>query len=317
MENNHSDKTIHQLCDKDPVILSAMEGWPAGRYQLLPQHVGAIQAAYFCQRPLLVRGGPGLGKSQLAQAVASILGWGLISTVVHYNTTVDDLLYSVDHVKRLDEANRADSIVGEMADYIRPGKVWQAIAPSSVKNYSVEPPHNLPGTVLLIDEIDKAQPSLPNALLEVLANGAISCPYLKNTVKADPQHPCFVLITSNDERLLPQAFLRRCAILDIELPDTRELALQWMMNIFKAHYPDKKEQSELAELAQTVAMQVLERRETMEKNDDYLVGTSEFLDMLRTLKKFDKDERSEKLTVFSEHLIDKSQFRAVAGKNHG
>jgi MoxR-like ATPase len=82
----NDNEKIKQLTDEKPIKLEQMQGWPAGHYKLSPAHVGAIQAAYFCQRPLLVRGGPGLGKSQLAQAIASLLGWGLITSVVHYNT---------------------------------------------------------------------------------------------------------------------------------------------------------------------------------------------------------------------------------------
>jgi MoxR-like ATPase len=305
-----SKQTIINLTDKEPIELTPMQGWPAGRYQLSPQHVGAIQAAFLCKRPLLVRGGPGLGKSQLAQAVASLLDWGLISTVVHYNTSAEDLLYAVDHVKRLDQANNPNNDVGEIADYIQPGKVWQAIAPSTLQARGLTPPHDKPGTVLLIDEIDKADPSLPNALLEVLANGAISVPYLKEAVIADENHPCFVVITSNEERLLPQAFIRRCAVLDIQLPKEQDKALQWMMDIFAAHYPNEQKQAELADLATTVAKQVLAQRTTVsgQNNGDYLVGTSEFLDMLKTLDEFDEDKRDDKLKVFSEHLIEKSQF---------
>ena len=309
MQNNR--QTILNLTDENPIQLTKMQGWPEGAYKLSPKHVGAIQAAYFCQRPLLVRGGPGLGKSQLAQAIASLLGWGLISTVVHYNTSVEDLLYAVDHVKRLDEANRPESEVQSIAKYLQPGKVWQAIAPATLKEYGVEPPHDKPGTVLLIDEIDKAEPSLPNALLEVLSNGAISVPYLKDAITADEKHPCFVVITSNEERLLPQAFLRRCAVLDIRLPKGEEEALQWMLDIFKTHYPDNKEQAKLTKLATAVAKKVLAHRQSVEdkNNGDYLSGTAEFLDMLKTLNEFDSDDQFDKLTLLSEHLIDKSQLR--------
>jgi MoxR-like ATPase len=144
----NDNEKIKQLTDEKPIKLEQMQGWPAGHYKLSPAHVGAIQAAYFCQRPLLVRGGPGLGKSQLAQAIASLLGWGLITSVVHYNTSVDDLLYSIDHVKRLDEANSGDDKVKSIDKYLQPGKLWQAIAPSTLSEYDLEQPHNKSGSVL-------------------------------------------------------------------------------------------------------------------------------------------------------------------------
>ncbi|MFT5164485.1 MAG: MoxR-like ATPase [Alteromonadaceae bacterium] len=307
----NDNEKIKQLTDEKPIKLEQMQGWPAGHYKLSPAHVGAIQAAYFCQRPLLVRGGPGLGKSQLAQAIASLLGWGLITSVVHYNTSVDDLLYSIDHVKRLDEANSGDDKVKSIDKYLQPDKLWQAIAPSTLSEYDLEQPHNKSGSVLLIDEIDKAESSLPNALLEVLANGAISTPYLKEAIKADETHPCFVVITSNEERLLPQAFLRRCAVLDIQLPTDREEATEWMLEIFKTHYPDEQTQTELLTLATQVADNVIDQRQRVEaqNNGDYKVGTSEFLDMLKVLKAFDADERSAKLALLGTHLMNKTQLR--------
>ncbi len=308
-----NDKVL-SLTDKEPIKLTKMQGWPSGHYKLSPDHVGAIQAAYFSKRPLLVRGGPGLGKSQLAQTVASILDWGLISTVVHYNTTMDELLYSVDHVKRLDEANRPKSTVKKLSKYLQPGKVWQAIAPDTLRRYGKIRPHQKTGTVLLIDEIDKADSTLPNALLEVLANGALSVPYLDDAICSNENHPYFVVITSNDERLLPQAFLRRCAVLDIQLPDEKTKVIEWMMGIFRTHYPEKKQQTDLTKLAEKVADKVWEHRNQVKQknNGDYLAGTSEFLDMLRTLLCFSAEERDEKLTILSECLIEKSQLR----KNH-
>ena len=304
--------TIIKLTHNALVQLTPMNGLDEGYYQLSPKHVGAIQAAYLCQRPLLVRGGPGLGKSQLAHAVASILGWGLVSVAVHHDTSVEELLYGIDHVQRLDEANRPGAEVKPIGDYIRPGKLWQTIAPGTLKQHNMGKPHEQDGTVLLIDEIDKAEPSLPNALLEVLAERAISVPYLNEKIVADANHPHFVLITSNEERLLPQAFLRRCVTLDLQLPADKDAAIQWLMAVFKTHYPDKKQQNEYHDLALAIAQKVIDHRQrvTADNSGDYLSGTAEFLDTLKTLVAFDAAERLAKLELLTEHLISKSQFGA-------
>ena len=291
------------------IKLDKMQGWPEGHYQLSKKHIGAIQAAYFSGRPLLVRGGAGLGKSQLAQAIASYFDWGLISTVIHYNTSIDELLYSIDHVKRLDDANLKDEKVDTMEQYLQPGKIWQAIAPDSLSDFKKNKPHNKSGSVLLIDEIDKADSTLPNALLEVLANSSLSIPYINEAISASEQHPFMVIITSNDERLLPQAFLRRCAVLDLQLPDNREEAIEWLLEILNAHYFDQSVKAELMDIAIEVANQVIDyRTRVLQGNSgDYLPGTSEFLDTIKSLVLFPVAERSDKLKELSEHLIEKSE----------
>ncbi|GAB2191027.1 MoxR family ATPase [Sessilibacter sp. MAH1] len=285
-------------------------------YLLSPSQAGAIQAAFLSNRPLLVRGDPGLGKSQLAYAIASILNWGVVKAVVQYNTTVESLLYDVDHIERLHFANLQTQSNQDLSviRFLKPGKIWQAIAPNSFDDLSSElnlpennkhkKPHDKEGTVLLIDEIDKADSSLPNALLDVLDTGEISCPYVNFAIKASQEkHPYMVVVTSNEERLLPMAFIRRCAILDLTLDDKSQL-----MAIFEAHKTRDEKLNKLSEeLAEQVADFIFEQRG---KNDkDYKPGTSEFLDMLRALSQFDEGEREAKLTTLQQHLIVKNQQR--------
>ncbi|GAA6168373.1 AAA family ATPase [Sessilibacter corallicola] len=282
-----------------------------GNYHLTDQHIGAIQAAFLSNRPLLVRGDPGLGKSQLAYAIASILDWGVVKAVVQYNTTVESLLYDVDHIERLHFANLQTQSKQNLSvnRFLKPGKIWQAIAPNSLDKLAAEvdgdikPPHEKGGTVLLIDEIDKADSSLPNALLDVLDTGEISCPYTNFPIKASQeQHPYMVVVTSNEERLLPMAFIRRCAILDLTLDNKEQL-----IAIYNAHQFNDEKLAELSsDLVEQVADFIFKQRSHAK---DYKPGTSEFLDTLRALSQFDKEERTVKLETLKQHLITKKQQR--------
>ncbi|MEJ2756681.1 MAG: AAA family ATPase, partial [Gammaproteobacteria bacterium] len=118
-------------------------------YSLSDAHVGAIKAAFFAQRPLLVKGDPGVGKTSLAYAIASELKWGLVKIVVNHSVTIDDMLYSIDHLQRMGDANllKQGEALKPISDYVRPGKVWAAIAPDTLEKYGGEKPHNKPGTV--------------------------------------------------------------------------------------------------------------------------------------------------------------------------
>lgn len=284
-------------------------------YLLSPSQAGAIQAAFLSNRPLLVRGDPGLGKSQLAYAIASILDWGVVKAVVQYNTSIESLLFDVDHIERLHFANLQTQNKTDLSvnRFLKPGNIWQAIAPNSLDDLSSElnllennkhkKPHAKEGTVLLIDEIDKADSSLPNALLDVLDTGEISCPYVNFAIKANQEkHPYMVVVTSNEERLLPMAFIRRCAILDLTLDDKNQL-----MAVFEAHKTHDEKLKKLSkELAEQVADFIFEQRDN---SKDYKPGTSEFLDTLRALSQFEKDDREAKLATLQKHLIVKSQQR--------
>lgn len=309
--NNHPDITEKLLSLKagQEIELSAMQGWPAGGYLLSQEHVGALQAAWLADRPLLVRGDPGLGKSQLAQAIAAYLDWGLVSVVIHYNTVIDDLLFSVDHLERLHQANRTNGDSDLSIDqYVRPGKVWQSLAPDTLKQYGADKPHQKTGTVLLIDEIDKADASLPNALLEVLNHKVISCPHLTEPVQ-QAGYPILVVITSNDERLLPMAFIRRCAVLDLHLK-TGEAGMNQLTDIYKTHCKYAQAPELSSEQVKAIVDLVLKQRHaTSTRSEEYKPGTSEFLDVIRALGQYPETERDRQLEILKDHLICKYQQR--------
>ncbi|MFQ2102236.1 AAA family ATPase [Aeromonas sanarellii] len=181
----------------------------------------AVNAAIVLEKPLLIKGEPGTGKTVLAEAVAESLGANLISWHIKSTTKAQQGLYEYDAVARLRDSQLGDPRVGEIHHYIRRGKLWQAFCAEQ-------------RPVLLIDEIDKADIEFPNDLLLELDRMEFDVYETGERVRAR-QRPV-VLITSNNEKELPDAFLRRCFFHYIRFPDKAE-----MQAIVKLHYPDLKE----------------------------------------------------------------------------
>lgn len=180
----------------------------------------AVNAAIVLEKPLLIKGEPGTGKTELAEAVASHLGTELIAWHIKSTTKAQQGLYEYDAVARLRDSQLGDPRVGEISHYIRRGKLWQAFTADQ-------------RPVLLIDEIDKADIEFPNDLLQELDRMEFDVYETGERVKAR-QRPV-VIITSNNEKELPDAFLRRCFFHYIRFPDKAE-----MQAIVKLHYPDLK-----------------------------------------------------------------------------
>lgn len=181
----------------------------------------AVNAAIVLEKPLLIKGEPGTGKTELAEAVASHLGTELIAWHIKSTTKAQQGLYEYDAVARLRDSQLGDPRVGEISHYIRRGKLWQAFTADQ-------------RPVLLIDEIDKADIEFPNDLLQELDRMEFDVYETGERVKAR-QRPV-VIITSNNEKELPDAFLRRCFFHYIRFPVKAE-----MQAIVKLHYPDLKE----------------------------------------------------------------------------
>ena len=216
----------------------------------------AVNAAVLLERPLLIKGEPGTGKTELAKQVASALGLDLIEWNIKSTTKAQQGLYEYDAVSRLRDSQLGDERVRDVGNYIRKGKLWTAFGADQK-------------VVLLIDEIDKADIEFPNDLLQELDKMAFYVYETGETVSA--RNRPVVIITSNNEKELPDAFLRRCFFHYIAFPDQ-----ETMRQIVKVHYPDIKEQ--LLTTALTQFYEVREQQGLKKKP-----STSEVLDWLKLL----------------------------------
>ena len=180
----------------------------------------AVNASIELEKPLLIKGEPGTGKTMLAEEVASALDMELITWNIKSTTKAKQGLYEYDAVTRLRDSQLGDERVKDIANYIQKGKMWEAFV--SEKR-----------VVLLIDEIDKADIEFPNDLLQEIDRMEFYVYETKETVKA--LHRPVVIITSNNEKELPDAFLRRCFFHYINFPDRST-----MEQIIKVHHPKVK-----------------------------------------------------------------------------
>lgn len=222
----------------------------------------AVNAAIALQRPLLVKGEPGTGKTVLAQEIASALGATLIEWHIKSTTKAQQGLYEYDAVSRLRDSQLGDDRVHDIANYIRKGRLWDAFTAD-------ERP------VLLIDEIDKADIEFPNDLLRELDRMEFHVYETGETISAR-QRPV-VIITSNNEKELPDAFLRRCFFHYITFPDT-----ETMSEIVEVHFPGLKQ--ELLREALKVFYDIRDTPGLKKKP-----STSELLDWIKLLLNEDVD----------------------------
>ena len=216
----------------------------------------AVNAAVTLERPLLVKGEPGTGKTGLARQVAQSLDMPIIEWHIKSTTRAAQGLYEYDAVSRLRDSQLGDPRVEDVANYIRKGKLWQAFESDA-------------RVVLLIDEIDKADIEFPNDLLQELDRMEFFVYETGETVRA--RHRPVVIITSNNEKELPDAFLRRCFFHYIRFPDANT-----MKRIVQVHFPGIRES-----LLTTALTQFYELREVpgLKKRP----STSEVLDWLKLL----------------------------------
>jgi MoxR-like ATPase len=216
----------------------------------------AVNAAVALERPLLVKGEPGTGKTILAHEIAKALGKDIITWHIKSTTKAQQGLYEYDAVTRLRDGQLGDAKVADIRNYILRGKLWEAFTAD-------------PAPVLLIDEIDKADIEFPNDLLLELDRMEFFVYETRETVKA--QHRPVVIITSNNEKELPDAFLRRCFFHYIRFPDRDTMA-----RIVDVHYPNL--QKTLLRDALTVFYEVRDVPGLKKKP-----STSELLDWIKLL----------------------------------
>ena len=216
----------------------------------------AVNAAVTLERPLLVKGEPGTGKTELARQVAKALELDMIEWNIKSTTKAQQGLYEYDAVSRLRDSQLGDEKVQDVGNYIRKGKLWQAFEAGEK-------------LVLLIDEIDKADIEFPNDLLQELDKMEFHVYETNELVKA--RNRPIVIITSNNEKELPDAFLRRCFFHYIRFPE-----LDTMRRIVEVHHPGIKDA--LLTTALTQFYEVREQQGLKKKP-----STSEVLDWLKLL----------------------------------
>ena len=216
----------------------------------------AVNAAVTLERPLLVKGEPGTGKTVLAHEVAEALGTNLLEWHIKSSTKAQQGLYEYDAVSRLRDSQLGDERVQDIANYIKRGKLWEAFTQDQ-------------RAVLLIDEIDKADIEFPNDLLQELDRMEFFVYELGETIKAKKRP--VVVITSNNEKELPDAFLRRCFFHYINFPDR-----ETMQQIVEVHHPDIK--SNLVKEAMEIFFDVRKVPGLKKKP-----STSELIDWLKLL----------------------------------
>ena len=310
----------------------------------------ALQAALDARRPLLVRGEPGVGKTQLAQAAAVSLKRAFVSFTVDAMTEPRDLHYWEDAVERLAQAqvsglsfqrnsievqNPSDVASEFMAEamqkvkrenFVRPGPLWWAYQWKTAQEMSrnqKEPSQpnaqccSSNGVVLLIDEIDKADPSFPNGLLEALGQRSFTPPgELANPIT--PDNWPMVIITSNDERRLPDAFIRRCVVYDMYVPEGQNF-VDWLVERGKQHFPQNKNPGASPEFLNKVAIQVRKDRDDLVGMRP-LPGQAEYLDLLRALftpTEQTEEDLNQRLQAIGRYFLRKhgQQFRVEEAGN--
>ena len=253
----------------------------SSQYVASQELMTAVNIAVALQKPLLIKGEPGTGKTMLAQAVADALGKQLIIWNVKSTTKAQDGLYVYDVVQRLYDSQFGSAGVDDIGKYIKLGKLGEAFSADEQ-------------VVLLIDEIDKADLEFPNDLLWELDRMEFYIPETKETVRA--KHRPIVIITSNAEKELPDAFLRRCIFHYIQFPDK-----EMMERIVRAHYP--RIDDEL--LAQTMETFYLIRENYVLQKKP---STSELLDWLQALEIGGADPQKLRDTIpFAGVLLKKTE----------
>jgi MoxR-like ATPase len=265
------------LQDGAHIPLPERGGMPPSVHVIQQEAIDALRAALVTGRPLLVRGEPGTGKSQLARAAAEALGRAFVPHAVDSRTETRDLLWSI-----------------AIIEFVQPGPLWWAFdwpsAEAQARRSGASAPltpegwHPDRGAVVLIDEIDKADPAVPNGLLDALGHGRFDVPGGAPVAMNRAIRP-LVAITTNEERALPDAFLRRCLVLHLSLPAERAALVATLMTRGRAHFPA----CPAAVLEQAADLLAADREEIRDRG---LAppGLAEYIDLLHAVLELGKTE---------------------------
>jgi MoxR-like ATPase len=302
--------SIEEMLSNDSVTLPPMGSWPECAHVFDDDSIWAIRAALAAKRPLLLRGDPGTGKSQLARAAAVVTNRAFVYSVITARTEPQDLQWRYDAVARLVQAQLCGTLpqgverdtmlkaTGEN-NFVQPGPLWWALdmdgacTQAGLVHASVcgqiqtliwKPAQWAinQGSVLLIDEIDKADVDVPNSLLEVLGNNSFTVPFSGQTVKPPAGAPSpLVIVTTNEEREMPWAFVRRCLVHQLALPG-KEGLIEWLVGRGTAHFPEVP-----TALLEKAAELIHGERYKDGAANDTPPGQAEFIDIVRAIKEMD------------------------------
>ena len=277
-----------QVKANTPLHLPATATFGEAGHLWRQEEIDALILAIAARRPLLVRGEAGSGKSQLARAAAIVLSGAahnqdfLFDEVLHTRFEALDLLYRFDVVERLADAelHRLDETNNR---YVKPGKLWQAMR---VNQAAATTAGSNAAAVLLIDEIDKADADIPNALLGVLGNRSFGVPMTTPPQTIKCERMPLVIISTNEEREMPPAFVRRCIVLNQNPPEADAAFMAWLVERGQAHTHLRIDPT----AAQAAAEQVLADRKAGIKAGFAKVGLAEYLDLLTALHDLTEQE---------------------------
>lgn len=290
-------------------VLPACDRFEAAHHHWSGRELDALALAYAARRPLLVRGEPGSGKSQLARAAAVLMHAAAPRVqVIHPRFEPRDLLYRYDTIRRLADANTPGSNV-EDNNYVQPGVLWLAWADAAQSRPAV----------VLVDEIDKGDADVPNSLLEVLGQRSFRVDEVPDM--PTPALPLgampLVVITTNEERELPAAFVRRCVVLNLNPPVDEEELRKWLEVRVNAHFAPRPLASELAkpplapEVVKLALTQVLADRRDAVRFGYPKVGLAEALDLLTALAEITRDVPGAQRRTMQEHWLGRISVYAL------
>jgi MoxR-like ATPase len=313
---------VRDMSSGRPVHLRKGDQRDGSVYAPTPEIRTAVQVALITGRPLLLSGPPGCGKSSLASFVARSLSFSYCEFVVTDDSDPQDLLWRVDSIRRLNDAqlSRLTDDETAFANYLEPGPLWWSLNPDTAmrrgsdsgRTKPASPPMHLreyeatrQGAVLLIDEIDKADSSFCNGLLVPLGSRRFYVPEINDMVENGAgrlEESPLIIITTNNERDLPEAFVRRCVVLPIPGPDAERLK-----EIARLHFPVLETNEALMDRVAKLAP-----RFEFDTHEHVHASTAEFLDLVEVLITLEVDLHSAEWQLIEKLVVEKSIMRRNA-----